>query len=193
MIIKNEMFRKAQEEDFTVSLQNEIKTETEPYVLSILNVKRVNNEDKAILLGSGTLIKISENYCILTAGHVVCDKLFKNAENLGLVIGKDARRFDLSPELLDTKFNYENNKIGCGPDIGLIIIKDPKIIGWLKAKKMFWNIDINKKKFCKIVIRIKVCGLLQEVQVNYPNIKKVGTLVTILHIIYALNSGPRDL
>ena len=132
--------------DFGEELLNKIIRELKNYSLCLVWLKNKGRKEEGGLLGSGTLIKIKNKYCILTAGHVVNCINFKKCEFIGFSIGEDSPRLGVEKKYVETMDIYCKNNNEFGPDIGLIIINDDEKIGWLKAKKMFWNMDLEKEK-----------------------------------------------
>ncbi|GEM_PF-1917276 len=109
-------------------------------------------------IGSGTLIKSSERYGILTAHHVIHKPkpaLFKNGqaqESLVLVIQERMHRFELQPLEWTCHDIGVPPKEGHGPDVCFVEIFSCDKLDTLKARKSFFSLDHEPEKrlgFCQ--------------------------------------------
>jgi len=149
----------------------------EDYSVFLASLVISGREESLIPIGSGTLISCGSIYGIATAHHVISNRIYQNANQIALVVGKDTRREiclrENLTEIVVGKPTAPNNK----PDLALIQLPDAHI-GWLKAKKSFWNLDIWRERIAKIEFPREaglwfVCGAavnMKGIKVDYtPN------------------------
>lgn len=113
--------------------------------------------------GSGTLVYCNGVYGILTAAHVVSESPIEIGEgnrDLGIPFLDEPTRFDIPCKYLSEVVigKPENgNYTSSGPDATFIRLPESgEYVGWLKAKKDFWNIskqldahpNIDNRKTC---------------------------------------------
>ncbi len=63
-----------------------------PYSVGLLGVLRGEREERAQLIGSGTLVRVNEARGILTAQHVVVSRRWKESTHLGLCFLADVHK-----------------------------------------------------------------------------------------------------
>jgi hypothetical protein len=117
------------------------------FVIGFVRLCETRSEQKVELGGSGTLVHIDDSYGILTACHVL-DHL-RNADEIGLVLPTRCEPFLHSAKLKSQVVRPLKVAQGPvhseGPDLGLLILAEADI-GWLKAKKSFYNLPHHREQ-----------------------------------------------
>jgi len=95
-------------------------------------------------IGSGSLIRVGEKHCILTAHHCIDSHAFKDCIRLGLAIKSHPHHFSIIKDHLKIiDVGKPNNNDIC-PDIGICVLPKTEL-GWLLANKSFWDIEKYKE------------------------------------------------
>ncbi|HEX9911989.1 MAG TPA: hypothetical protein VGB01_01945 [candidate division Zixibacteria bacterium] len=151
--------------ELSEKLIDEIIGEIKPYVISLVGLNDCPSGEEVQLLGSGTLIKIEDEYGILTAQHVIppLRKFKKLGLNLGTFVHE---RPQIDTNLLQIVENGTRAADSIGPDLAVIILPE-YITGMIKPKKPFWNISYNAKNVLSKIIDPEiglcfVCGVVGE-------------------------------
>ena len=149
--------------DLPEELLDKILEEIKLYAISLLGVKEELSGEDLQLLGSGTLVKIENKYCILTAQHVT--PLLRKFKKIGLNLGTFEHRLVIDSFLPIVKIG---SSIGNPLEQDLAIITLPEyIIGTIKAKKLFWDISYHKDIILSKPIDLTIslcflCGTIAE-------------------------------
>jgi hypothetical protein len=130
--------------DIPVTVINDALEFVKDYAVSMISINYGESGEIAQFLGSGTFVKHNNHFCILTAGHVIAQKNFKNAEKIGLCFLSDTHKFELERIAVHCKYIWNKTNIKEGPDLGLIVLPESNI-GWIKATKSFWNLSAKKE------------------------------------------------
>lgn len=104
-------------------------------IIGLISVN-IDNDNDFNFIGSGTLISYRNHEGILTAGHVARELENKN---LGVVISRHRHKIIIKGNYLNIAKKYCQAG-GEGPDISFIEIPS-NILGDIKARKVFYNID----------------------------------------------------
>lgn len=111
------------------------------YSIGFFRIEDTPQGQDAVLLGSGTLVKVGGTHAILTAHHVL--KVLPKNGRLGLLLSPT-----LNQHSVDTQgLNYIEIARGTvdseGPDLGVVILA-PYIATAIAAKKSFYNLDLHR-------------------------------------------------
>lgn len=131
--------------DLPTSLIDEVCDRLSNYVVGLSLIKLDGNNETLTFIGTGTLLKIKNWYCILTANHVL--GLITKDGKLGIMVSfkGDLKRLILDIENLNICTIAKGDDDSKGPDIGIIILPDTEI-GYIKSEKVFFNIDKRREK-----------------------------------------------
>jgi hypothetical protein len=117
-----------------------------PYSVSLIYLNKRHGSEQATPIGSGTWVKIDGKTYILTAGHVINNKAYDEADAIGLCYfeyHKGEQRHTIDKRAFSVYSVWNKSEHEKGPDLGLIKIP-PNVESWLNAKTiLFWNIDKN--------------------------------------------------
>jgi hypothetical protein len=130
---------------------------------------------------SGTFIEIDGQAYILTAGHVISNLKKCKCNALGLNISRNTHAFRLEVQLLRMTYLWNENEEKIGPDIGLILLPN-ECLGWLRALKSFWKIDLYseesiKRKYDDTFIWA-ICGAPFEKNIYKDHSRNYKTVIT---------------
>lgn len=125
--------------DLSDKLTTDILDKIEPFSIHIIGITVRNNTEHISLIGSGTLIKLSNFYGILTANHVIESKNYKESPKIGFNILRESHKFEINNSFLSTH-TIGNYKKVSGPDLAVIEIPEINLF-WFKEKKAFYNLE----------------------------------------------------
>ena len=97
---------------------------------------------KQRLIGSGTLVRVADNYGILTAAHVA--KVLENADqSIGVNIAEHAHGFFIPKQCLEHIVVGASKTLddANGPDLSILRILDLNDLSTIKSKKSFYPLE----------------------------------------------------
>lgn len=136
------------------------------YSVGLLGLVRGDREERAQLVGSGTLVRVDDTKGILTAQHVVTCRRWKQSTHLGLCFEPEIHRPSIDMNYLNVIEVTRPASDSKGPDLAVILLP-PSDIGWLKEKRLVWDISLNRKQVLPNPLDINigvwfVCGFPDE-------------------------------
>jgi len=135
--------KKIQVKDLPEKVFDEIFGAIWPYSIGLVAVTECSSGEDALLMGSGTLIRVGDTKGILTAYHVVSSDRYRKARYLGLDFLSHIHRFIADKEYVKIVEVAKPREPSIGPDLAVIILPDVKI-PWVEATKRFWDISLRR-------------------------------------------------
>ena len=111
------------------------------YTVGFLRIEDGPNGQEAVLLGSGTLVKVGDVHAILTAHHVV--EVLPKTGRLGLILTPQLQRYTVDTQGLDYRRIARGTNNAEGPDLGAVILT-PSIVTSISAKKRFYDLTARQ-------------------------------------------------
>ncbi|MCP4685942.1 MAG: hypothetical protein GY867_10935 [bacterium] len=121
----------------------------------LLGLRTENAREMPILLGSSTLAQFGDARGLLTAKHVVEQSSFKDFAYIGLIIATGEQRFTVRREFLRV-YNTSSDCTEFGPDLAFIRLPELDAMK-IAARKPFWKMDANRRKFEKLLTTRDLC------------------------------------
>jgi len=130
------------------------------YSVALIKVVTRGDFEDGVLIGSGTLVDISNTLGVLTANHVI--EALPNDGEIGFVISKQLHKFTLNARHLTKLTIAKGTTPSEGPDIGFIALPR-ETIGQMKALKSFYNLALRRERLAQAVLEIDrgvwcICG-----------------------------------
>jgi len=113
------------------------------YTVGFVRVEDTPTGQDAVLLGSGTLIKVGKVCAVLTAQHVLA--VLPKEGRLGLILSEGVAKHTVEVQglsYLDIASGTEDDK---GPDIGAVTLS-PAIAATLGSSKSFYELDNHRSR-----------------------------------------------
>lgn len=193
---------KIQIKDLPQELIERTSRSIKSYSIGLVGVAKGEACEKGNLFGSGTLIRIENTFGILTAYHVVDSKRLSSWTDIGFAFfegvhsPKVPRRY---LQIIKVAIPEEDSR---GPDLAVMIVPED-VLGWMKAKKLFWN--ISPKRLEDPLTNLEssnglwcVCGFVAEYtkeegpKCGYANVKRFTGVTGCSGIERAWNDGQHD-
>ena len=114
------------------------------YVVGFLRVEDTPHGSKAVLLGSGTLVRVLDKFAILTADHVL-DGLPKKTGRVGLILEKTRQTFTVDARGIEYIRIARGTVAAEGPDLGAIMLSAP-IASSIRSIKSFYNLNSRREQ-----------------------------------------------
>ncbi|OFW03497.1 MAG: hypothetical protein A3G20_06605 [Acidobacteria bacterium RIFCSPLOWO2_12_FULL_59_11] len=113
------------------------------HVVGFLRIEDTPRGQDAVLIGSGTLVKVGQIHAILTADHVL-NELPKKGR-LGLLLSETLNRTTIDVQACSYLCIARGTIDSEGPDLGAVVIT-PSVASALAAKKVFYNLDLRREE-----------------------------------------------
>jgi hypothetical protein len=163
-------------------LYNEISKEIFKYSIMIIGIKDMDNDIDVRLLGSGTLVKYKNKKGILTAKHLVDSTAYRNSHYIGFSYLEKAHNPKIEKDYLFIEKLDDDN---C--DFAFINLPFTEI-GWIEAKREFWNLE----KYANIILKCEyaneglwlVGGAIDEYTINKSNVEGFDKFYGFKHMIW---------
>jgi hypothetical protein len=114
------------------------------FTVGLLRIDETPSGPNLTLLGSGTLVSVKSIHAILTAHHVL--QALPDNGRLGLVLSDRTPAPTISVDGLRYVEIARGSVESEGPDLGAVVMS-PAIAADLRAKKSFYNLDIQHEMF----------------------------------------------
>jgi hypothetical protein len=171
-------------------VSDEAMTIIYPYSISLICFQKIKGIEHGKPIGSGTLVKINGQKYVLTAGHVIKNKCYDEADAIGLCYfesHKGEQRHIQDKRIFAINTIWNETEKEKGPDIGLIKIP-MNVESWFNAKAMpFWNIDNNvndaEKESNSEIGATVTYGFIEEFS-SCKIIDERNRLFTIWHMLF---------
>lgn len=143
-----------------------ISRELSDYLVGIVKIKETRGSADAILLGSGTLVRIDETYAILTAHHVA-DEI---DGEVGLILasrfGPKLHSYTISSDFLSVASIATGSFATDGPDLAMLILPSQNAMQ-IRPIKSFYNLPRRSENILTAALNNDVgmwflCGFADE-------------------------------
>lgn len=129
---------------------DDVQAMVRKYAIGFVSVSEISGIEDADCAGSGTLVSIGNYHGILSAAHVLEQKLPN--ERFGLVrfpsFGSNLQKMTVDMRLCRQFIIKGNEFSNKGPDIGFLILPN-NIVGWLNTTNRFYKIAHKEKNKIK--------------------------------------------
>ena len=116
------------------------------YSVGFVSLGKTPYGTDAILLGSGTLVKVGVTHAVLTAHHVL--EVLPRIGRLSLILSQSSQPYTFNTQGLEYLKIDRGTKDSDGPDIGAVVLA-PNIAASIQAKKVFYNLEIRRDRLLK--------------------------------------------
>lgn len=153
------------------------------FLVPILAIPQCGSEPDIKLIGSGTLVTISDSHYILTAAHV-WDAIERSGEIHLALPTRRPSRFTMLPDEITPKVLWNGSSAEWGPDLALLEIPLARV-GTIEARRSFLNLSKQKAELVDQPPKIEkgfwvVTGMV-EVQSSVQRFQENKTLMASVH------------
>ena len=129
--------------DIPIDIIEEVSKQISHYLVGIVKIQETSASEDAILIGSGTLVKICNTFGILTANHVI--KEVPSQGEIGLILSERLHRYTIQSELVGRIEIAKGSIQSEGPDLGFLVLPQADL-GQIKAMKSFRDLSIRRQR-----------------------------------------------